>query len=589
MTSIDILLTDHLDLWTSAIAHRSVSGRGRSKKFSLHGIEKLRGLILDLAVRGKLVPQDPEDEPAAELLKQIRSEKVRLLRTNRLKEAKALPEPGARESVSSLPRGWVWSQLGAVGFISPRNLAADAQEASFVPMPMIASEYGVANEHEVRPWGEIKKGYTHFAEGDVGLAKITPCFENGKSTVFRGLTGGIGSGTTELHILRPVIVDPDYLLIFLKSPSFIAAGIPKMTGTAGQKRVPTEFFANSPFPLPPLAEQSRIVGKVDELMALCDRLEAGAHEAIEAHQLLVSELLATLTTSRDAGELADNWALIEAHFDTLIATEDSVDQLKQTILQLAVMGRLVRQDPNDEPAAELLKRIKAAKVVAHEQEKLSVRSSQLKQVSKGVNFKIPRTWAITSFDDVFLIVSGITKGQKVPPSEAIELPYLRVANVQRGFLDLTEIKSIAVKSSDARRYELRRGDILMTEGGDWDKVGRAAIWSDEIERCIHQNHVFRIRPPSEEIQPEWVISYVNSAFGKQYFQDASKQTTNLASINKTQLRFCPLPVPPLAEQNRILAKIDSLFKLCERLKSGLMDASDSKMEIADAVVAKAIG
>ena len=103
-------------------------------------------------------------------------------------------------------------------------------------MPLIASRYGLEIEHEVRRWGEIKRGYTHFAEGDVGLAKITPCFENGKSAVFRYLTGGIGSGTTELHIVRPLFVDPDYILIFLKCAHFIEGGIPKMTGTAGQKR-----------------------------------------------------------------------------------------------------------------------------------------------------------------------------------------------------------------------------------------------------------------------------------------------------------------------------------------------------------------
>ena len=138
---------------------------------------------------------------------------------------------------------------------------------------MIPAEYGAYNTCEPRPWGAIRKGYTHLAEGDVGLAKITPCFENGKSVVFRNLTGRIGSGTTELHVLRPILVDADYVLLFLKSPQFIQNGIQRMTGTAGQKRVPREYFANSPFPLPPLAEQQRIVAIVNKLMTLCDWLE----------------------------------------------------------------------------------------------------------------------------------------------------------------------------------------------------------------------------------------------------------------------------------------------------------------------------
>ena len=262
-------------------------------------VQRLRRFILDLAVRGKLVEQDPNDEPAAELVKRIVKEKVRLVKAGEIRKPKAIPALTEGDLPFSLPANWQWSQIAEIGILSPRNEVADDVEASFVPMPMITADYGVTCGHEIRPWGEIKRGYTHFAEGDVGLAKITPCFQNGKSTVFRNLTGGLGSGTTELHIVRPLFVDPNFIVLFLKCPYFIETGIPKMTGTAGQKRVPAEYFAHSPFPLPPLAEQHRIVTKVDELMGLCDRLEAaqmerettrtrlfGAllHEALEPHR-----------------------------------------------------------------------------------------------------------------------------------------------------------------------------------------------------------------------------------------------------------------------------------------------------------------
>ena len=235
-------------------------------------VARLRRFILDLAVRGKLVPQDAGDEPASELLKRIANEKARLVKAGEIRPQK--PMPPLSKAPFDIASSWRWSRLAELGLLSPRNEASDARQASFVPMTLIYAEYGVSSEHEARTWGDIKKGYTHFAEGDVGLAKITPCFENGKSTVFRNLIGRIGSGTTELHVVRPLFINPDYILIFLKSPHFIGTGIPHMTGTAGQKRVPTEYFAHSPFPLPPLAEQHRIVAKVDELMALCDRLEA---------------------------------------------------------------------------------------------------------------------------------------------------------------------------------------------------------------------------------------------------------------------------------------------------------------------------
>lgn len=256
-------------------------------------IKPLRQTILNLAVRGKLVPQDPADEPASVLLERIAAEKARLVMAGSARKPRQFLGLNEDDIPCELPSNWAWTHISQLGFVSPRVEASDDTLASFVPMPMVFAEYGTPNRHEKRQWREIKKGYTHFAEGDVGLAKITPCFENGKSTVFRGLTGGIGAGTTELHILRPVLVNPDYVLIHLKSPHFVQTGIPKMTGTAGQKRVPTEYFTSSPFPLPPLAEQHRIVAKVDALMALCDQLETALTTSATTRSRLLDTLIRT--------------------------------------------------------------------------------------------------------------------------------------------------------------------------------------------------------------------------------------------------------------------------------------------------------
>lgn len=254
-------------------------------------IKTLRQTILNLAVRGKLVAQNPADEPAADLLKRIAAEKARLAKAGEIGPMKSVPALDEDDLPFSIPQGWVWAQFSTIGIVSPRVRAEDSAPSSFVSMSMISAELGVPHTHEVRKWGEVKKGYTTFAEGDVGLAKITPCFENGKSTVFRRLAGGIGAGTTELHVVRPILTEPAYMLLFLKSPTFIERGIPKMTGTAGQKRVPTEYFSASPFPLPPLAEQHRIVAKVDALMALCDQLEASLTTTATTRSKLLGALL----------------------------------------------------------------------------------------------------------------------------------------------------------------------------------------------------------------------------------------------------------------------------------------------------------
>jgi type I restriction enzyme S subunit len=128
----------------------------------------------------------------------------------------------------------------------------------------------------------------------------------------------------------------------------------------------------------------------------------------------------------------------------------------------------------------------------------------------------------------------------------------------------------------------------MTEGGDWDKLGRAAIWREEIPGCIHQNHIFRVRPPSGDVSPEWVVTYVNSLLGRAFFEDASKQTTNLASINMTQLRGCPFPLPPLAEQHRIVAKVDALMALCDRLEANLTTTDGTRRRLLEALLAEAL-
>ena len=233
-------------------------------------IDALEQTLLQLAVRGLLVPQDPTDEPASALLQKIRAEKDRLIATGQIKQGKPLPPITDEEKPFALPVGWEWSSLAAVGVISPRNYVADDASASFVEMRSIPVAFGETHLSEERPWRDIKSGFTHFAEGDVGIAKITPCFENGKSTVFQNLSNGVGAGTTELHVVRPLCgLIPQYVLLFLKSPTFLMTGEGVMTGSAGQKRMPRAYFENTPFPLPPLPEQSRIVTRVTALRRLC--------------------------------------------------------------------------------------------------------------------------------------------------------------------------------------------------------------------------------------------------------------------------------------------------------------------------------
>lgn len=236
--------------------------------------EYLPKSILQAAVQGKLVPQNIHDEPAVALLERIRAEKARLVKEGKIKKEKPLPPIMEEEIPYDLPEGWEWCRVGDICQINPRNILADNLEVAFVPMTLISDKYFGRHQQEHRLWGNVKSGFTHFSENDVALAKITPCFQNGKSCIMRGLKNAAGAGTTELHILRCRVVQPEYVLIYVKHPGFLTQGVKNMTGTAGQQRVPTEYLRQTLFPLPPLAEQQRIVAKVDELMALCEQLKA---------------------------------------------------------------------------------------------------------------------------------------------------------------------------------------------------------------------------------------------------------------------------------------------------------------------------
>ncbi|MGD9663333.1 MAG: restriction endonuclease subunit S [Porticoccaceae bacterium] len=550
-------------------------------------IPRLRRFILDLAVRGKLVEQDPNDEPAAELLKRIEAEKARLVKLGLARSGKSVAK--FEESPFRLPKSWQWSQLGIVGFISPRNLAEDDLLTSFVPMPMISADYGVSNQHEIRPWGEIKSGYTHFAEGDVGLAKITPCFENGKSSVFRGLAGGIGAGTTELHIVRPVLLSADYIVIFLKSPYFIGTGIPKMTGTAGQKRVPTEYFTTSPFPLPPLAEQQRIVAKVDELMALCDQLEAERNQR-ETHRdkLVVASLNRISTSTAEEATQAARFHL--NHLPRLTTKPEHIKQLRQTILNLAVRGKLVPQDPNDEPAGELLKRIQAEK----DKNLLTQRRKGAEKGKSGFDsrcdvaalretaFDLPVGWEWTTLGE---LSSNIHYGYTASADHTNkDVRLLRISDIQDNKVVWETVPGCEIEAKLIDNYALNNGDLLIARTGG--TIGKTYL-VENLNLCsVFASYLIRI-VPNKLTFPKYVKVFAESPVYWQQLHEKS-MGTGQPNVNGTALSALKIPLPPLAEQQRIVAKVDELMSLCDQLEAQLAITAADSRRLLEAVLRDAL-
>ncbi len=577
MVTAEQLIAENIAIWSSAIQTKSAAGRGKANKQVLYGIKKLRELILELAVRGLLVPQDPNDKPASELLKKISAEKAGLLKDGKIKKPKALPSIDDDEVPFGLPDGWVWTRIAEIAQVGPRNEASDDAQVSFVPMPLITTNYDGGHGQEIREWLEVKKGYTHFADGDFAIAKITPCFENSKATIFSDLKNGIGAGTTELHVARPYgeFVNRRYVLLYLKAPQFLLVGEGKMTGTAGQKRVPKDFFALNLLPFPPLAEQNRIVAKVNELMVLCNQLEQQKETNITTHQTLVQTLLEALTTASERDGFTAAWARIADHFDTLFTTVWSIDQLKQTILQLAVMGKLVPQDSSDETASALIEQIVVERDWLIKDEGLRTKASiEIDNSEEYVGR--PNGWDYCRLGN---LAKFIDYRGRTPKKIETGVPLITAKNVRFGFISRGPEEYISADDYEKwmTRGFPRVGDLLFTTEAP---LGNVALVNIEEKFALAQRVIcFQFHDPG--ISPFLRALIMSVLFQEQLADKATGMTAT--GIKSARLKEIPVPLPPLKEQKRIVAKVDELMALCDTLKTRLNNAQATQLKLADAM------
>ncbi|HCE2907111.1 TPA: restriction endonuclease subunit S [Vibrio parahaemolyticus] len=586
--AVENLITEHIDIWTSAVKTRSTSGRGSSKKLELYGVKKLRELILELAVRGQLVPQDPNDEPASVLLESIAEEKEQLVKEKKIRKEKNLPDISDVEKPFLLPIGWSWSFLGSVCQIerggSPRPIKSfltdspDGLNWIKIGDTQIGGKYITHAAEKIRLEG-LSKTRKVFP----GDFLLTNSMSFGRPYITQ-IEGCIHDGW--LRISPPVSLNKDYLYNLLSSP-FIVSSFKDSAAGAVVMNLNADKVRETIIAIPPTSEQHRIVAKVDELMALCDQLEQQTEASIEAHQVLVTTLLDTLTNSADADELMQNWSRISEHFDTLFTTEESIDQLKQTILQLAVMGKLVPQDPSDEPAAELLKRVAEEKAQLVKEKKIKKQKALPPIAEDEKPFELPSGWEWTHMDKLFYVSGGLQKTPKRTPVSN-HFPYLAVANVQRGRLELDELKRFEVTPEELEQYKLLAGDLMVVEGnGSENEIGRCAIWSEDVPDCLHQNHLIRCRPliPSLSF---WVLNVLNSPLGINTMKSLAVTSSGLYNLSVGKIRGIFLPMPPLNEQKRIVSKIKELTSICDQLKAHLNESQATQLHLTDTIVEQAV-
>jgi type I restriction enzyme, S subunit len=549
-------------------------------------VARLRQLILQLAVRGRLVRQDPKDEPAIILLERIAAEKARLIKAGEASKPKSLLPVSAADHPFALPAGWAFARLGEIaeiirGVTYQKSQASDQPAAESVALLRAHNiQDGIAMEDLVYvPRGLVKQ--TQFLKNSDLLFCIASGSERlvGKSARVSALVDATFGAFTAVG--RPV--DPAmsrFLGAYTKSPTGhdLLIGMGRGIGINNLK---TTDLAALVVPVPPLAEQHRIVARVEELMGLLDRLEAVRAKRETTRTAARDSVLAALREADSPAEVDAAWARFAQRMDDLLFDPADIVPLRQTVLELAVRGRLVRQDPNDEPAVVLLERIAAEKVRLIE--KGQVPNQRLFDPASSVvaAFAPPAGWVWARMDDCFVVAGGIQKsGKRRPQGNAF--PYLRVANVQRGSLDLRVMARFELFEGELERLRLLRGDLLVVEGnGSENEIGRCARWDGQIESCVYQNHIIRCRPIASGHE-HFALLFLNSPCGMRVMKSLAVTTSGLYTLSVGKIRSIAMPVPPLGEQLRIVSRVDEMMALIDRMEQRLTSARSAHSAFAAA-------
>jgi Restriction endonuclease S subunits len=575
------ILLDSLPLWTTAQAQKT-SNRGISaSNQQLLGIQKLRELILELAVRGKLVPQDPNDEPASELLKKIEAEKKRLIKEGKIKKQSVLSDVEENDRIFQLPSTWEWVKIGNIGYTQTGGTPSKNDHSLFgsdVPF--------------IKP-GDIYPKYVDYTNEGLSFKGVDALgrFAN-EGSVLMVCIGTIGkcnlidrvcAFNQQINSISPYTNISRYLLLALRTRYF--------QDTAWEKSSSTTIailnkgkWENIGIPLPPLAEQHRIVAKVDELMALCDELEKEQTHSNTAHEILVEVLLCTLTDAKNSDDFREAWQRIADCFDTLFTTEHSIDKLKQTILQLAVMGKLVPQDPNDEPASELLKKIAKEKVRLVKEGKIKKQAALPEITEEEKPFDLPEGWEWVKCQD---ICSKITDGEHITPKRSETGHYLLSArNVTNEGIILEDVDFVPDDEFERirKRCDPNIGDILISCSGS---VGRVAL-VDKDNTYTMVRSAAMIRPFPNSFDIEYLAILLRSPYLQTQIKERSRQSAQ-ANLFLGAISNLVLVIPPLAEQKSIVSRVDEFFALCDSLKEEIRKAQEIQNVLAEEIVKRVVG
>jgi type I restriction enzyme, S subunit len=550
-------------------------------------IARLRRFILDLAVRGKLVEQDPEDESADDLLKEIQA------RFRRLRIAKMLVPLETKEIPFALPGRWRWTRLGVIcektGSGSTPRGGKEAYSETGIPFLRSQNIYNDGLRLADVVFIDTK---TH---GRMAGTRVLPC------DLLLNITGGsIGrcakvpvdfeeaNVSQHVAILRVGLPGvEDFLHVLVLSPYFQSFVDDSQTG-AGRGGLPKNRMDAIPIPLPPLAEQHRIVAKVDELMALCDQLEAARQQRVQCRERLGAATLQRLNQpAADPASFRQDASFALQVLPSLTTTPAQIKQLRQTILNLAVRGKLVEQDPEDEPAEELLAGVAEEKV-----RKSSIRSRKADAIMSDDSadlklFSLHKGWQWTTLEEYSLDVSTGPFGSMLHQADYIVngIPVVNPSHMIGGRICPDLKVTISPGMADRlESYKLTAGDIVMARRGE---VGRAALVTEKEEGWLCGTGSFIVRFIPESLRA-YVLLFLSADLARSYLLGSAIGAT-MTNLNHGILKKMPIPLPPLAEQHRIVAKVDVLMALCDQLEQQLSQADQQRRRLLEALLAEALG
>ena len=543
-----------------------------------NGVQKLRELILDLAVRGKLVPQDANDEPAAVLLERIKKEKERLVKEGKFQITKnTLTKVDYDHLPFSIPDNWEWSYLDDIAII--------ARGGSPRPIKLFLTEDSSGiNWIKIGDTDKKSMFITHTKEKIIreGLTKTRMVFPNdlilsnsmsyGHPFILK-IQGCIHDGWLLIRTPKNLVYKEFLYYMFLSD--YTKKVFSEAASGAVVQNLNADKVRSLLFPFPPLNEQKRIVTKVDELMKLCDELEARQKKKRETRILINNAALNKLLTADTPETFTKNWQRIGDNFDILYSAPENIGKLRQAILQLAVMGKLVPQDANDEPAAVLLERIKIEKERLVKEGKIKKARTTIKINNTEIPYKIPKNWIWVHLADV-----GHDWGQKKPD---IEFTYIDVSaiNKEKGIIS-NDVNILQPNEAPSRaRKIVYKGTLIYSTVRPY--LLNIAIIDKEFKPEPIVSTAFAVIHPFSIIIAQYLYFYLRSNPFIEYVESQMKGMAYPA-INDGQLYQGLVPLPPLAEQKRIVTKVDKLMKLCDELETKLTQTQTEREKIINAAV-----